>query len=176
MKSRTVHARAWAVAAAAALGAAPIAGCGHDHDARRSEPGPGVHANVIEAQAVAADRILEEARRYLAAREAGRGLPPAAPVEVVEDALLALFEAADALSLASRARMLIEELDVDRGRAARVNGTADVVRAAAERVYRDAEEVLRSRTGSAALGEDRKVLRAALRALKVDVLALERSA
>ena len=101
----------------------------------------------------------------------------AADVKGDEETLAALLEAADALSIAARARFIAEEdqsgAGATTGRLSRVEGSADVVKQAAERVLEDAKEYDRARTGGSLLEEDRHVLRAALRALKVDVLGLE---
>jgi hypothetical protein len=84
------------------------------------------------------------------------------------------MDAAQAFAVAHRAQDLAEEdPDLDPGRAARVKTSAELLRRAAQVAANQAAETLR--TGDdAILKTDALYLRALLRALKVDVLALER--
>lgn len=144
------------------------AGCGgHDH----------VHAEVPReyevAQENAADAVLRDTRKYVTDRGTRPGLPPVGATIDVEDAMLeSLFEAAEARRLAEGALHLTEDADVDAGRAARVKGSAQAVIDAAALILKDAKaEPL---AVAPFLAEDRKVLRATLRALRVDVVAMQR--
>jgi hypothetical protein len=163
---KTIH-----VSAALLLAALGAAGCGDHEHTVRTAPRP----EYVTAQENTADLVVRDARTYVTERGSKSGPPPIGAQIEAEDAMLeSLFEAAEARRVAARALELTQDADVDAGRAARVAGSAQAVSDAADLVVRDAKSD--PRAIAPYLAEDRKVLRAALRALRVDVLALEREA
>jgi hypothetical protein len=136
------------------------AGCGHGHEVRA-----GAAPAFQRAEERQADAIVAWIRRYL---EAG-GDPKT--LTDLETRLSALIEADEARRIAARAVALAEDA-ADPGRAARVQGSAELVEKLAARILEAAE--IKGAPGTSRIALDRPVLAAALRALKVDVLAMER--
>jgi hypothetical protein len=169
---------------ALAVGICALSGCGSDHPPRDGKAAMAAAALETDKER-AADLIVRDVTAYLGARAeatpGGGGTTPVTDRLHAEDtALEGLFDATEALRIAASAEDMIEEYDAEAGRAARVRGSAVQVRAAAQRVEASSRALLRtvetSTPGLAAentLESDRNVLRASLRALKVDVMAME---
>jgi hypothetical protein len=165
-----------ATALAGALALFCAAGCSHGHEHRRTTATAttGTSGDIFKAQDEAADMIIAHARRYIDAREKTPGRPGAkGPIEAQDLALETLLEAGSALEVASRAEQVADDVDTDKGRAARVKNGATLLRRAAHVAVNQSKETLR--TGDdVALKGDVLFLRALLRSLKVDLLALQR--
>ncbi len=165
--------------------AASLSGCGSDHDHARTDEGnfPGSAQTLGADKERAADLIIRDVGTYAGAKDATRTKELSARLVLEDAALEALFDAGDAMSVAARAIALIDEDEPDAGRAARVKGSAAQVRAMATCVQASAESVLRAMEAGTwktldaeRFADDRMALKAALRALKVDVVAMEKEA
>lgn len=153
---------------AAALLLAAACGCAGNGAARAESA-----TEIAKQKEAAADAILAACERYLAERG---GAPErralGEKLGAYERALEALSNAENALRIAQRAEHVAEAAGLEPGRTVRVRGASGVVRRVARELTSEAARAIRS--GEAGPVEScEAVLRAALRALKVELVAME---
>jgi hypothetical protein len=173
--------RAAPAAAALALGAAAGllgAGCGHDRHRDPSSVPPG--AAVLKEAEAAADAIVSATRLYVEARErTPAGAAPKDDIAAKDAALAALLEAGQADRACALAARIADDADIDPGRAARLGSSVALVRRVSAVVARTAADLARSAAPAEglkkALETDVDHLRASLRALKVELYAIQAS-
>jgi len=173
--SRTLMA---ALAAAAFAIASTATGCSHshEHDGHVNEGDVPRRKLLTEAES-AADAVVSATRLYLDAREKSpTGPAPKDAIGARDAALEALLEAAQADRVCDVSIHLADDADIDPGRAARLKSSATLVRRATQVVAKQAGEVARTGGGEPMLRTDLVHLRAALRALKVDLFMIQAAA